>query len=336
MSKTLLIMAAGTGGHIMPGLAVAETMRARGWQVHWLGTRHGMENKLVPARGVAMSTLDFSGLRGKGLMHTVRGIFKLVASTLGAWKLMGDLRPNAVLGMGGYVTVPGGWAAKARRLPLVLVNADAALLMSNKALLSSAKRVLFGFEGYLTAQGSHAGKIKVTGNPVRREITAIPAPAQRYANRSGPLHLLVIGGSLGAQALNRVLPEALALIDEQHRPHVTHQAGEKNIAELQQAYRSAGVKADVRAFIEDMAGAYADADLLVCRAGAITVSELAVAGVPSILVPLVVSTTSHQRDNAIWMAENGGAVHLPQADMTPAGLARLLQDMTREKLLKMA
>lgn len=336
MSKTLLIMAAGTGGHIMPGLAVAETMRARGWQVHWLGTRHGMENKLVPARGVAMSTLDFSGLRGKGLMHTVKGLFKLATSTLGAWKLMGDLRPSAVLGMGGYVTVPGGWAAKARRLPLVLVNADAALLMSNKALLPSAKRVLFGFEGNHAVQDSHAGKIKVTGNPVRREIAAIPAPAQRYADRSGPLHLLVIGGSLGAQALNRVLPEALAMIDERDRPQVTHQAGEKNIAELEQAYRSAGVKADVRAFIEDMAGAYADADLLVCRAGAITVSELAVAGVPSILVPLVVSTTSHQRDNAIWMAEHGGAVHLPQADMTPAGLARLLQDMTREKLLKMA
>jgi UDP-N-acetylglucosamine--N-acetylmuramyl-(pentapeptide) pyrophosphoryl-undecaprenol N-acetylglucosamine transferase len=259
-----------------------------------------------------------------------------VAATFKAWKLMGNLQPKAVLGMGGYVTVPGGWAAKARKLPLVLVNADAALLMSNKALLPSAKRVLFGFDGNQAVQDDHAEKIKVTGNPVRYEIAAIPVPEQRYAGRSGPLRLLVIGGSLGAQALNRLLPEALALIEEARRPQVIHQAGEKNIANLQQAYRNAGVEADVRAFIDDMATAYAEADLLVCRAGAITVSELAVAGVPSILVPLVVSTTSHQRDNAIWMAEHGGAVHLPQADMTPAGLARLLQDMTREDLLKMA
>ena len=336
MSKTLLIMAAGTGGHIMPGLAVAEAMRSRGWQVQWLGTSHGMENRLVPAKGIPMSTLSFSGLRGKGLLHTFTGVFKLVAATFKAWKLMGNLQPKAVLGMGGYVTVPGGWAAKARKLPLVLVNADAALLMSNKALLPSAKRVLFGFDGNHAVQDEHAEKIKVTGNPVRHEIAAIPVPEQRYAGRSGPLRLLVIGGSLGAQALNRLLPEALALIAPASRPQVIHQAGEKNIANLQQAYRNAGVEADVRAFIDDMATAYADADLLVCRAGAITVSELAVAGVPSILVPLVVSTTSHQRDNAIWMAEHGGAVHLPQADMTPAGLARLLQDMTREDLLKMA
>jgi UDP-N-acetylglucosamine--N-acetylmuramyl-(pentapeptide) pyrophosphoryl-undecaprenol N-acetylglucosamine transferase len=238
-----------------------------------------------------------------------------VAATFKAWKLMGNLQPKAVLGMGGYVTVPGGWAAKARKLPLVLVNADAALLMSNKALLPSAKRVLFGFDGNQAVQDDHAEKIKVTGNPVRYEIAAIPVPEQRYAGRSGPLRLLVIGGSLGAQALNRLLPEALALIEEARRPQVIHQAGEKNIANLQQAYRNAGVEADVRAFIDDMATAYAEADLLVCRAGAITVSELAVAGVPSILVPLVVSTTSHQRDNAIWMAEHGGAVHLPQADL---------------------
>lgn len=334
MSKTLLIMAAGTGGHIMPGLAVAETMRSRGWNVHWLGTSHGMENRLVPTRGVAMTTLNFSGLRGKGLLHTFTGIFKLVIATLGAWKLMGQLRPKAVLGMGGYVTVPGGWAAKARKLPLVLVNADAALLMSNKALLPSAKRVLFGFDG--AGLGSDEGKIKVTGNPVRKEIAAIAPPEQRFAGRSGPLRLLVIGGSLGAQALNRILPEALALIPAALRPLVIHQAGEKNMAELQQSYHSAGVQAEVRAFIDDMASAYAEADLLVCRAGAITVSELAVAGVPSILVPLVVSTTSHQRDNAIWMAAHGGAIHQPQAELSPQGLAQLLQRLTRDDLLKMA
>jgi UDP-N-acetylglucosamine--N-acetylmuramyl-(pentapeptide) pyrophosphoryl-undecaprenol N-acetylglucosamine transferase len=334
MSKTLLIMAAGTGGHIMPGLAVAEAMRSRGWNVHWLGTRHGMENRLVPTRGVAMTTLNFSGLRGKGALHTFTGLFKLAAAMLGAWRLMGRLQPKAVLGMGGYVTVPGGWAAKARRLPLVLVNADAALLMSNKALLPSAKRVLFGFDGATVAD--HDDKIKVTGNPIRQEIAAIVPPEQRFAGRSGPLRLLVIGGSLGAQALNRILPQALALIPEAQRPVVIHQAGEKHMAELRQAYQELGVEADVRAFIDDMASAYAEADLLVCRAGAITVSELAVAGVPSILVPLVVSTTSHQRDNALWMAAHEGGIHQPQSELTAEGLARLLQGLTREDLLKMA
>lgn len=334
MSKTLLIMAAGTGGHIMPGLAVAEAMRSRGWNVHWLGTRHGMENRLVPTRGVAMTTLNFSGLRGKGALHSFTGLFKLAAATLGAWRLMGRLQPKAVLGMGGYVTVPGGWAAKARNLPLVLVNADAALLMSNKALLPSAKRVLFGFDG--VASGGHDGKIKVTGNPIRQEIAAVAPPEQRFAGRAGPLRLLVIGGSLGAQALNRILPQALALIPEAQRPLVIHQAGEKHLAALQQSYRDLNIQADVRAFIDDMATAYAEADLLVCRAGAITVSELAVAGVPSILVPLVVSTTSHQRDNARWMADHAGAIHQPQAELTAEGLAQTLQGLTREDLLKMA
>jgi len=163
MSKILLIMAAGTGGHIMPGLAVAEAMHARGWIVHWLGTRHGMENKLVPARGVAMSTVDFSGLRGKGLVHSLRGIFKLAAATISAWRLMGRLQPKVVLGMGGYVTVPGGWAARLRKLPLAVVNADATLLMSNRALATSASRVLFGFDGGADMPGSLAAKARVTG-----------------------------------------------------------------------------------------------------------------------------------------------------------------------------
>ena len=334
MSKILLIMAAGTGGHIMPGLAVAEAMRMRGWQVHWLGTRNGMENRLVPPRNVPMTTLDFAGMRGKGWRHTLMGACKLVTATLGAWRLMGRLQPRVILGMGGYVTVPGGWAARLRRLPLVLVNADAALLMSNKALLPAAKRVLFGFDGGDTAM--RGDKVRVTGNPVRAEIAALPAPEQRYVGRSGPLHLLVIGGSLGAQALNRVLPQALALIPVAQRPIIIHQAGERHLAELQAAYRSANVEADVRAFIDDMATAYAEADLLVCRAGAITISELAVAGVPSILVPLVVSTTSHQRDNAEWMAGHDAAIHQPQSTLTAESLAQLLQRLTRDDLLQMA
>jgi len=334
MSKTLLIMAAGTGGHIMPGLAVAESMRARGWNVHWLGTQHGMENRLVPQRGIEMFTVDFSGLRGKGLAHTFKGIFKLFGATVNIWRYMRRLSPKVVLGMGGYVTVPGGLAARLHKLPLAIVNADASLLMSNKALAASAQRVLFGFAGEL--DGNLAEKSRVTGNPVRSEIAAIPAPEQRYAGRSGPLHLLVIGGSLGAQALNETLPKALKLIPEVRRPVVTHQAGVQHAAVLQQAYNEAGVQATVLPFIDDMASAYANADLLICRAGAITISELAVAGVPSVLVPLVVSTTSHQRDNAEWMASYGAAIHLPQDKMSPEQLAKLLQSFTREELLGMA
>lgn len=341
MSKTLLIMAAGTGGHIMPGLAVADAMRGRGWNVHWLGTRHGMENRLVPPSGIAMTTLEFSGMRGKGLMHSLKGAYRLLAAMVRAWQLMGKLRPHAVLGMGGYVTVPGGWAAKAHQLPLAIVNADAALLMSNRALVASATRVMFGFDGGDQAVDSKtsatlAAKSVVTGNPVRAEIAAIALPQQRLAGRSGPLKLLVVGGSLGAQILNQTLPQALALLPAESRPQVIHQSGAQHIASLQAAYAAAGVQASVLAFIDDMATAYAEADLLVCRAGAITVSELAVAGVPSILVPLVVSTTSHQRDNAEWMAGHSAAIHLPQADLTPSHLAQLLQGLTRDALLQMA
>ncbi|HEU4708933.1 MAG TPA: undecaprenyldiphospho-muramoylpentapeptide beta-N-acetylglucosaminyltransferase [Methylophilaceae bacterium] len=334
MTKTLLIMAAGTGGHIMPGLAVAEAMRARGWEVCWLGTRHGMENRLVPQRGVSMFNVDFSGLRGKGWLHSFIGLFKLAGATLNSWRYMGRVHPKVVLGMGGYVTIPGGLAARLHHLPLAVVNADASLLMSNKALASSAQRVLFGFEG--EHNDKLADKSRVTGNPIRAEIAALPAPEQRFAGRSGPLNLLVIGGSLGAKALNETLPKALALIPEAQRPVVTHQAGAQHADVLQRAYDEAGVKARVLPFIDDMASAYANADLLICRAGAITISELAVAGVPSILVPLVVSTTSHQRDNAEWMASYNAAIHLPQEKMSPEQLARLLQSFTREELLAMA
>jgi UDP-N-acetylglucosamine--N-acetylmuramyl-(pentapeptide) pyrophosphoryl-undecaprenol N-acetylglucosamine transferase len=316
-------------------LAVADAMRQRGWQVHWLGTSHGMENSLVPPHGFAMTTVNFSGLRGKGLMHSLVGVFKLLGAVIFTWQLMGKLRPHVVLGMGGYVTVPGGWAARLRKLPLAVVNADAALLMSNRALAKSATRVLFGFEGDIPQQ-EIAKKARVTGNPIRKKIATMPSPEIRFAGRSGPLKLLVVGGSLGARVLNETLPPALALIPEAQRPIVLHQSGAQHIAALQAAYQAAGVVADVRPFIDDMATAYAEADVVVCRAGAITVSEINVAGVASVLVPLVVSTTSHQRDNAEWMAKHGAAVHLPQADMTPKYLAELLQSLSRDRLLQMA
>jgi UDP-N-acetylglucosamine--N-acetylmuramyl-(pentapeptide) pyrophosphoryl-undecaprenol N-acetylglucosamine transferase len=331
--KRLLIMAAGTGGHIFPGLAIAETMQARGWQVSWLGTMHGMERDIVPKHKIEMDSIDFAGLRGKGLAHTARGVFKMAAGFASCFNILGRRKPDVVLGMGGYVTVPGGMMAKLRGVPLVLVNADAALLLSNKTLAPLAKRVLFGFPADF---GNAAGKAIVTGNPVRKEIIALPAPAQRYAGRSGNLRLLVVGGSLGAKVLNESLPAALARIPAEVRPTVTHQSGKQHIDALRAAYSNASVNAEVVDFIDDMPRRYAEADLVICRAGAITVSELTAAGVPSVLVPLVASTTSHQRDNAEWMAKQKAAIHLPQNELNPERLAQLLQSLTREACLTMA
>jgi UDP-N-acetylglucosamine--N-acetylmuramyl-(pentapeptide) pyrophosphoryl-undecaprenol N-acetylglucosamine transferase len=331
--KRLLIMAAGTGGHIFPGLAIAQTMRARGWEVSWLGTMHGMERDIVPKNGIEMDSIDFAGLRGKGLMHTVRGAFKMVGAFASCFSIIGRRKPSVVLGMGGYVTVPGGMMARLRGVPLALVNADAALLLSNKTLAPLAQRVLFGFPADF---GSAAAKALVTGNPVRKEIIDVPPPAQRYTARSGPLRLLVVGGSLGAKVLNECLPAALARIPETQRPIITHQSGKQHIDALRGAYAKAQVQAEVVDFIDDMPRRYAEADLVICRAGAITVSELTAAGVASVLVPLVASTTSHQRDNAQWMAKQKAAVHLPQSELNPERLAQLLQSLTREDCATMA
>ncbi|WP_394778011.1 undecaprenyldiphospho-muramoylpentapeptide beta-N-acetylglucosaminyltransferase [Undibacterium sp.] len=331
--KKLLIMAAGTGGHIFPGLAIAETMKARGWQVSWLGTSKGMEGQIVPRHGVAMDTINFSGLRGKGLMHTVSGTFRLLASFVSCWAIMARRKPHVVLGMGGYVTVPGGLMAVLRGRPLVLMNADAGLLLSNKALRPIASKLLFGLP---SGNVQTDKKTRVTGNPVRQEICRLPEPAQRYAGRTGPLKILVVGGSLGAKVLNDSVPAALALIPADQRPVVTHQSGKQHIAALSQAYAAAGVQAEVLDFIDDMPRRYAEADLVICRAGAITVSELTAAGVASVLVPFVASSTSHQRDNARWLAQQKAAVYLPQGELNAAGLARQLQEMTREQCLTMA
>ena len=329
----LVIMAAGTGGHIMPGLAVAREMQSRGWSVSWLGTSHGMENKLVPPAGLLLDTISFSGLRGKGLLHTATGGLRLLKAF---WDCFGILRrrgANAVLGMGGYVCFPGGLMASLLNKPLVLVNADAALLMSNRSLLPVADRVAFGFDGDAAARTK---KAVVTGNPVRADIEDIAAPNERYAGRQGPLQLLVVGGSLGAQVLNQTVPAAIALLPVSQRPLVTHQTGAAQVEAVREAYAQAGIRADVLPFIDDMPQRLATCDVMVCRAGAITVSELCAAGVPAVLVPLIVSTTAHQRDNAAWLAGQGGAVHLPQADLTAQKLADVLSGMSRESLLAMA
>jgi UDP-N-acetylglucosamine--N-acetylmuramyl-(pentapeptide) pyrophosphoryl-undecaprenol N-acetylglucosamine transferase len=280
-----------------------------------------------------MDVIDFAGMRGKGIGHTVSGAFKMAASFGRVRGFLATRKPDVVLGMGGYVTVPGGMMARMKGIPLALVNADAALLLSNKTLTPLAQRVLFGFPADF---GKAAGKAVVTGNPVRKEILEMPAPARRFASRNGPLNILVVGGSLGAKVLNDAVPAALAMIPAGERPVVTHQSGKKNIDALRAAYKQAGVEANVVDFIDDMAAEYANADLVICRAGAITISELTAAGVASVLVPFVASTTSHQRDNAIWMDKQKAAVHLPQGELNAQRLANLLQSTSRDDCLRMA
>jgi UDP-N-acetylglucosamine--N-acetylmuramyl-(pentapeptide) pyrophosphoryl-undecaprenol N-acetylglucosamine transferase len=331
--KHLVVMAAGTGGHVIPGLAVAREMQSRGWTVSWLGTPEGMENKLVPPTGIPIDTIAFTGLRGKGLLHTLTGGMRLIGAFWSCLQVIRRRRASAVLGMGGYVCFPGGLMAALCARPLVLVNADASLLLSNRALLPVADVIAFGFDG---AAAQRTKRAVVTGNPVRAEIEALPAPPQRFEGRSGALRLLVVGGSLGARALNDCVPQAIALLAGAQRPQVTHQSGSANLAAVQAAYGNAEVQADVLPFIDDMALQLADCDLIVCRAGAVTVSELCAAGVAAVLVPLIVSTTSHQRDNAQWLAGQGAGIHLPQSELTPRSLADLLSGLTREALLAMA
>jgi UDP-N-acetylglucosamine--N-acetylmuramyl-(pentapeptide) pyrophosphoryl-undecaprenol N-acetylglucosamine transferase len=331
--KHLLVMAAGTGGHVIPGLAVAREMQSRGWSISWLGTPAGMENKLVPPSGIPIDRVAFSGLRGKGLMHTLTGGLRLLAAFWSCLQIIRKRQTTAVLGMGGYVCFPGGLMAALLGRPLVLVNADASLLMSNKALLPFADRIAFGFDGASAHKVKHA---VVTGNPVRAEIEALPQPAERFNGRSGALRVLVVGGSLGAKALNECMPQAIALMSEAQRPLVTHQTGSANHTSVQASYDGAKVQAEVLPFIDDMAARLADCDVIVCRAGAVTVSELCAAGVAAVLVPLIVSTTSHQRDNAKWLAGQGAGIHLPQSELTPHKLADLLTGLTRDALLAMA
>jgi UDP-N-acetylglucosamine--N-acetylmuramyl-(pentapeptide) pyrophosphoryl-undecaprenol N-acetylglucosamine transferase len=332
--KHLLVMAAGTGGHVIPGLAVATEMQRRGWSVSWLGTHTGMENRLVPPAGILLDRISFNGMRGKGLFGNVLGVLRLFIAFRTCSRLIARRRPDAVLGMGGYVCFPGGWMAWLHGKPLLLVNADATLLLSNRALKMAARRIAFGFAGESARELGQ--KAVVTGNPVRAEIEALPEPAIRFAGRAGALRLLVVGGSLGARVLNDCVPQAIALLAGEQRPQVAHQTGEAGRAGVEAAYAAAGAPAEVLPFIDDMATRLAECDLIVCRAGAITVSELCAAGVAAVLVPFVASTTAHQRDNAAWMASREAAIHLPQGDLSARKLADLLATLTRETLLAMA
>jgi UDP-N-acetylglucosamine--N-acetylmuramyl-(pentapeptide) pyrophosphoryl-undecaprenol N-acetylglucosamine transferase len=329
MSRTLLIMAGGTGGHVMPGLAVADEMRRRAWQVVWLGNPDGMEAALVPRHGIAMHGVRFGGLRGKGWATRFALPWTLARACLQSLRALRAVRPAVVLGLGGYVSFPGGLMARLSGLPLVLHEQNSVAGLANRVLARIASKVLVAFPDALPGA-------LWTGNPVRDDIALLPPPEQRFAGRTGPLRLLVVGGSLGAQALNERLPAALALIDPAARPRVIHQSGRGHREALVQRYAAAGVSAEVSEFIDDMAAELSRADLVICRAGAMTVAELAAAGVASVLVPFPHAVDDHQTSNARFLADRGAAWLLPQAQASVAELAAVLGAAHRAQLLAMA
>jgi len=326
---TLMVMAGGTGGHIYPGLAVADALRARGWKVVWMGNPDGMEARIVPASGYDMAWVRFTALRGKGLLRKLLLPFNLLRGFAQALAQIRRVKPDVVLGMGGYVTFPGGMMAALVGTPVVVHEQNSVAGLANRVLAGVADKVVTGFPDVLK-------KGEWAGNPVRAEITAVVPPAQRFAGRSGPLKVLVVGGSLGAAALNDAMPKALALLPAGQRPLVTHQAGTRQIDALRASYAAAGVEGELLPFIDDMAARYADADLVICRSGALTVAELAAVGVASVLVPFPHAVDDHQTGNARFLADAGAAVLLPQTELSPQRLAALLQDMNRERLLDMA
>jgi UDP-N-acetylglucosamine--N-acetylmuramyl-(pentapeptide) pyrophosphoryl-undecaprenol N-acetylglucosamine transferase len=328
MSRTLLVMAGGTGGHVFPGLAVADLLKSRGWNVVWMGSPDGMENKLVRARGYDMAWVRFAALRGKGWMRKLMLPFNLLSGFWQAARAIREVNPDVVLGMGGYISFPGGMMAALLGRPLVIHEQNSVPGLANRVLAKVADRVLCGFPNAIP-------KSIYTGNPVRPEIAQMPSPAERFAGREPTLRLLVLGGSLGAAALNEVLPHGLAMLGEDERPHVVHQAGEKHLEQLQKNYEEAGVQAHCVAFIDNIAGAYEWADLVVCRAGALTIAELSAAGVPAILVPFPHAVDDHQTANAKFLSQAGGAVLLPQKELTAESVS-LIRNYTRGQLLQMA
>lgn len=330
---TVMITTGGTGGHIFPGLAIARTLAARGDRVFWLGTRAGMEAELVPRHGVDFAGIDFRSVRGRGKLQLLLAPVTIGRALWQAWRVMRARKPDVVLGLGGYVSFPGAMLASLLRIPLAIHTADAVAGLANRFLARRAGRVMSGFPGSF---GRDFGReVTWTGNPVRAEIAALPVPAERYAGRSGPLRILVVGGSLGAQALNDAVPQALVRLPADSRPQVTHQAGAKQIEALRARYAELGVAADCRAFIDDMAAAYGAADLVICRSGAITVAELAVAGVASVLVPYPHHKDQQQLHNARFLVEAGGALLLEQKQLTPDALAALLAGLDRGALVRM-
>ena len=332
MSRTMMIMAGGTGGHIFPALAVADHLRAQGWNVVWVGVRGGMEERLIPPRGYAMSWVRFSGVRGRGPVAAALLPLNLLIAFWQTARAIFAHRPDVVLGMGGYVSFPGAMMASFLNRPLAIHEQNSIAGLANRVLARLADRVLTTFPNAFR----EATAVIWTGNPVREEIVTMAPPENRYAARAGQLRLLVVGGSLGAQVLNTVVPEALALLAPETRPRVTHQAGMVHYDAVRERYQASGVTATVLPFIDDMAARYAETDLIICRAGATTIAEIAAAGIASVLVPYPHSVDDHQTINARFLADRAAALLIPQSEFTARGLAEVLSKFTRERLLAMA
>jgi UDP-N-acetylglucosamine--N-acetylmuramyl-(pentapeptide) pyrophosphoryl-undecaprenol N-acetylglucosamine transferase len=335
--RTLMVMAGGTGGHVFPGLAVAHLMQAWGWKVVWLGNPAGMEATLVPKHGIPMEYVRFGGLRGKGLKTKLMLPLNLLRACKQSLAVLRRVKPDVVLGMGGYITFPAGLMTALSGRALVLHEQNSIAGLANKVLAKLAKRVLVAFPNALP----HG---EWTGNPIREELARAIAPKARYAQRSGPLNVLVVGGSLGAAALNEVVPRALALLAPNERPHIVHQAGAKHIEALRENYAAAGLQAgsgeqtDVQLvpFIDDMTSAYANADLVICRSGAMTVSEISAVGVAALFVPFPYAVDDHQTTNAAFLADNGAALVVQQRELSAEKLAGWLRSQTRDSLAQMA
>ena len=332
MSGTVLIMAGGTGGHIFPALAVAEALREQGWTCVWLGVVSGMEARLVPQHGFACEWVQMAGLRGKGVKRLLGAPWMLARAVAQCRAVIRRVRPAVVIGFGGYVTAPGGIAARMSGVPVIVHEQNSVAGLANRLLAKFAVRVLTAFPGVFADNA----KVRLTGNPIRDEIAHVAEPAGRYALRHGRLHVLVVGGSLGAQALNSVVPAALAQLPEAARPVVIHQSGEKLLDSLRQLYAAAKVEAETVAFIDDMAAVYRDADLVICRAGALTIAELAAVGVAALLVPFPHAVDDHQTGNARFLADHGAAFLIQQQELTAERLAALLKVVNREQLADMA
>jgi UDP-N-acetylglucosamine--N-acetylmuramyl-(pentapeptide) pyrophosphoryl-undecaprenol N-acetylglucosamine transferase len=328
-AKCALVMAGGTGGHIFPGLAVAEALRERAWRVHWLGGSASMESQLVPPRGFAFETIDFSGVRGKGVKTLVLLPLRLLRAFWQSIAVVRRVKPDVVIGLGGYITFPAGMMSVLLGKPLVLHEQNSVAGMANRILAGVADRVFTAFPHTL-------GKAAWVGNPLRAAFLQQPGPAERMAAREGPLRLLVVGGSLGARALNDIVPKALALIPANERPVVLHQSGAKQIDEMRANYAAAGVQAELTPFIEDTARAFAEADLIVCRAGASTVTEIAAVGAAALFVPFPSAVDDHQTTNAKFLVDAGGGWLVQQRDLRPEWLAHLVRTTGRPELIRRA
>ena len=329
MSKCALVMAGGTGGHIFPGLAVAEALRSQGWRVHWLGNAASMEGRLVPPKGFALESIEFGGVRGKGALTLALLPLRLLRAFWQSVRVIRRVQPDVVVGLGGYIAFPGGMMGVLLGKPLVLHEQNSVAGMVNKLLAGVADRVFTAFPQVLP-------KAQWVGNPLRTAFLQQAEPAQRFAQRSGPLRLLVVGGSLGAKALNESVPLALALLPAEHRPQVLHQSGVAQIEALRAHYAAAGVQAELTPFIDDTAHAFAEADLIICRAGASTVSEIAAVGAAAIFVPFPAAVDDHQTRNAHFLVDEGAGLLLPQTELTPPRLAELLRSADRATLLRWA